>query len=177
MVKRALLCRTEVQIAKAKWGYGVATSELSGQGSAVTTSHQGDCWWRLGALVGRLVLSGHGCFGSYLHRIVGREATPACHHCDCLDDTVRHTVEECPAWDYFRSVLADSIDGNLSLPLIIQRMVEADNDGPWNAFMAFCEAVMSQKENAERQRENDSDAPQVRKRRPGQRRRVFARLP
>ncbi|CAF4951761.1 unnamed protein product [Pieris macdunnoughi] len=134
---------------------------------------------RWGSLSYRLVqvLSGHGCFGSYLHRIVGREATPACHHCDCREDTVRHTVEECPAWDGFRSVLADSIVGNLSLPLIIQRMVEADNDGPWNAFKAFCEAVMTEKENAERQRENNSDAPPVRKRRPGQRRRAFARLP
>ncbi|CAF4899290.1 unnamed protein product [Pieris macdunnoughi] len=134
---------------------------------------------RWGSLSYRLVqvLSGHGCFGSYLYRIVGREATPACHHCDCREDTVRHTVEECPAWDGFRSVLADSIVGNLSLPLIIQRMVEADNDGPWNAFKAFCEAVMTEKENAERQRENNSDAPPVRKRRPGQRRRAFARLP
>ena len=50
---------------------------------------------RHGALVVRLtqVLTGHGCFGRFLHRI-GREETPGCYHCeDRREDTVEHTVE------------------------------------------------------------------------------------
>ena len=33
------------------------------------------------------VLTGHGCFGAYLHRI-GREESPSCHHCDEATDTL-----------------------------------------------------------------------------------------
>ncbi|PZC83970.1 hypothetical protein B5X24_HaOG206316 [Helicoverpa armigera] len=49
---------------------------------------------RHGCLSMRLVqvLSGHGCFGSYLHRI-GREETPQCHHCEAEVDSTEHTLE------------------------------------------------------------------------------------
>ncbi|XP_025156073.1 uncharacterized protein LOC112588925 [Harpegnathos saltator] len=36
------------------------------------------------------VLTGHGCFGWYLHRI-GKEPTARCHHCPEGEDTVQHT--------------------------------------------------------------------------------------
>lgn len=51
-----------------------------------------------GSLGYRLVqmLTGHGCFGEYLHRI-GREDTTKCHHCGDPEDTARHTLEDCPA--------------------------------------------------------------------------------
>lgn len=51
-----------------------------------------------GPLTYRLVqvLTGHRCFGVYLHRI-GREETPACWHCEAPEDTARHTLESCPA--------------------------------------------------------------------------------
>lgn len=40
------------------------------------------------------ILTGHGCFGDYLHRI-GREPSSASFHCgDPLDDA-QHTLEEC----------------------------------------------------------------------------------
>ncbi|XP_017890633.1 uncharacterized protein LOC108631306 [Ceratina calcarata] len=42
------------------------------------------------------VLTGHGCFGEYLHGI-GREATAVCHHCGHGEDTAQHTLEFCPA--------------------------------------------------------------------------------
>lgn len=55
---------------------------------------------RHGLLSFRLVqvLSGHGCFGSYLHRNAGREIDERCHHCEGGDrDTAQHTLEDCPA--------------------------------------------------------------------------------
>ncbi|CAF4841081.1 unnamed protein product [Pieris macdunnoughi] len=35
----------------------------------------------------------------------------------------------------------------------VKAMVKADRDGPWNTFKAFCEAIVSLKENAERVQE------------------------
>ncbi|XP_026316037.1 uncharacterized protein LOC113227360 [Hyposmocoma kahamanoa] len=44
---------------------------------------------RHGTLSFRLVqvLTGHGCFGEYLHRVAGREATPVCDECGAPVDT------------------------------------------------------------------------------------------
>nr|XP_032510709.1 uncharacterized protein LOC116765356 [Danaus plexippus plexippus] len=52
-----------------------------------------------GNLTFRLVqiLTGHGCFGHYLHRVARREETPQCHHCGDPDDTADHTMVVCLA--------------------------------------------------------------------------------
>ena len=41
------------------------------------------------------VLTWHGCFGEYLHRI-RKEATTRCHHCDASVDSAQHTLKYCP---------------------------------------------------------------------------------
>nr|XP_033203056.1 uncharacterized protein LOC117164236 [Bombus vancouverensis nearcticus] len=43
------------------------------------------------------VLTGHGCFAEYLHRI-GKEATARCHHCDGSVHSAQHRLEYSPAW-------------------------------------------------------------------------------
>lgn len=54
---------------------------------------------RHGELTFRLVqvISGHGCFGDYLHHRANREPMTRCHHCSEEVDTAQHTLEECPA--------------------------------------------------------------------------------
>ncbi|XP_025157360.1 uncharacterized protein LOC112589214 [Harpegnathos saltator] len=47
------------------------------------------------------VLTGHGCFGRYLHQI-GKENTTECHHCSEPEDSARHTLVECEAWSQER---------------------------------------------------------------------------
>nr|XP_032519012.1 uncharacterized protein LOC116771300 [Danaus plexippus plexippus] len=83
---------------------------------------------RYGVLTFRLtqVLSGHGCFGRYLFRI-RREETPGCRHCDDQpEDTVEHTVAECPAWAEHRRVLRVAIGGgDLSRAALVQAMVRS----------------------------------------------------
>ncbi|XP_037295795.1 uncharacterized protein LOC119189634 [Manduca sexta] len=97
------------------------------------------------------MLSDHGCFGSYLCRI-GKEETAVCHHCgNCREDTVQHTLAECPAWDEERSALCLVVGGDLSLPTLVATMV--DSRRSWKAMVSFCERVMSQKESAKRDRE------------------------
>ncbi|XP_045542466.1 uncharacterized protein LOC123723531 [Papilio machaon] len=128
-----------------------------------------------GAVTFRLaqVLTGHGCFGSYLCRI-GREPSAQCHHCaDCPADTAEHTLAECPAWALQRQDLVAVVGPDLSLPAVVQRMTESDR--AWRAVQTFCEVVISQKEEAERLREASSQDP-IRSRRRGGRRRAFARL-
>ncbi|XP_045535743.1 uncharacterized protein LOC106719018 [Papilio machaon] len=97
------------------------------------------------------VLSGHGCFGSYLCRI-GREPSAVCHHCvGCLDDTAQHTLADCQAWSAQRQDLMAVVGEDLSLPAIVEAMVGSHD--AWHAVQGFCEEVMRLKEDAERARE------------------------
>lgn len=130
---------------------------------------------RHGALSFRLtqMLTGHGCFGAYLCRI-GREETPGCHHCgDCSEDTAHHTLVECPAWDVERRDLVAAVDSDLSLSSMVMSMVQ--NERAWDAAASFCEAVLSAKEAAERERERSANLPlsSRRPRRPRARRADF----
>ncbi|KAJ0169244.1 hypothetical protein K1T71_015274 [Dendrolimus kikuchii] len=109
-----------------------------------------------GTLTFRLtqVLSGHGCFGRYLC-CLGREPTSGCHHCDTGDeDTVLHTLQECPAWTEQRRELVAFTGMDLSLPAVVRTMVRSRTG--WDAVSSFCEHVMFAKEEAEREREHTS---------------------
>lgn len=95
------------------------------------------------------VISGHGCFAAYLHRI-GKEETRSCHHCDDPEDTAQHTLESCPAWVEEREDLKNTVGPDLSLPAIIRAILNSEQS--WRAFSSFCEGVMQRKEEAERDR-------------------------
>ncbi|XP_047992758.1 uncharacterized protein LOC125231355 [Leguminivora glycinivorella] len=129
-----------------------------------------------GSLTFRLVqvLTGHGCFGSYLHRFARREVTAECHQCRCDEDTAQHTLEECPAWAGQRRDLVAVVGDDLSLPAVVKAMVA--NERSWKAVLFFCEDVMSQKEAAEREREADPASHPIRRKRTGARRRAYAHL-
>ncbi|XP_029176057.1 uncharacterized protein LOC114944329 [Nylanderia fulva] len=96
------------------------------------------------------VLTGHGCFGEYLHRI-GKERTTRCHHCGHERDTAQHTLAECVAWAGERERLVAAVGRDLSLPSVVRAMT--DNEDAWRTFSSFCGEVMLQKEEAERERE------------------------
>ncbi|XP_054010797.1 uncharacterized protein LOC128893680 [Hylaeus anthracinus] len=88
------------------------------------------------------VLTGKkGCFGQYLHSI-GREPTAECHHFEEALDTVRHTLEECPAWSAPRRVLISIVGADLSLSALVDHL--AGGGSPYRAVVSFCEYVMSQ---------------------------------
>ncbi|XP_063371852.1 uncharacterized protein LOC134660082 [Cydia amplana] len=111
-----------------------------------------------GALTYRVtqVVSGHGCFGHYLHKIQ-REPGPQCHECGAADDTAQHTLEECNRWAVERAFLRAATGvADLSLHSIIAAMLGSERK--WEAVASFCEEVMSQKEEAEREREAAADA-------------------
>lgn len=57
------------------------------------------------------VLTGHGCFKSYLFRM-RRANNPYCVYCpDPQEDTVEHTVFECPRWDAIRLPVGQFLGG------------------------------------------------------------------
>ncbi|XP_018365782.1 PREDICTED: uncharacterized protein LOC108762995 [Trachymyrmex cornetzi] len=68
------------------------------------------------------LLSGHGCFGQYLHRIK-KEESSRCWHCPTRLDTAQHTIEECPAWESSRRELVRGIGNDLSLPALIRALL------------------------------------------------------
>ncbi|PZC81714.1 hypothetical protein B5X24_HaOG212158 [Helicoverpa armigera] len=74
------------------------------------------------------------------------------HHADSSEDTVEHTVQVCTAWEgYRRRVVVEAIgSGDLSRPSLVQAMVRSWRE--WEAVASFCEAVMLEKEAAERLR-------------------------
>ncbi|XP_026320752.1 uncharacterized protein LOC113230862 [Hyposmocoma kahamanoa] len=89
---------------------------------------------KFGSLTYRLVqmLTGHGCFGDYLHKIAGREATPECHECGAASYSVHHILEVCPACSPQRTTLVAEMGSDLSLPRVVKaiadkREVVADN--------------------------------------------------
>ncbi|XP_072766605.1 uncharacterized protein [Anoplolepis gracilipes] len=104
------------------------------------------------------VLTGHGCFGEYLCRI-GKEGTTACHHCEEVRDTARHTLEKCPAWDTLRRDLCSVVGNDLSLPTMVTKML--GDERSWKAIVFFCEQVMTQKEAAERIRRQEEAAAEA----------------
>ena len=133
---------------------------------------------RHGGLTYRLVqvLTGHGCFGEYLHRVARREPTPRCHHCveeEEGQDTAQHTLESCPAWADERLLLAPHFRDDFELSTMVKTMV--DSEEAYGAMVSFCEQIMSQKETAERERESDPSADPARRRRPGRRKRTYLR--
>lgn len=131
---------------------------------------------RYGVITFRLVqvLSGHGCFGHYLHHKAGKEPTTRCHHCEEDQDTAQHILEFCPAWAEQRRVLVDTIAADLSPPALFRTMLSGERG--WEAISSFCETVVSQREEAEKVREGDSLAHPMRARRGGARRRAYDRL-
>ncbi|XP_052751864.1 uncharacterized protein LOC128200927 [Galleria mellonella] len=99
------------------------------------------------------ILSGHGCFGRYLSN------TEECQACGADQDTAEHTLEECPAYADERRDLSAVVGTDLSLPAIVRRMVSSERS--WEAMLVFCDAVMSQKEAVERERESAVNPPQT----------------
>ncbi|XP_018364716.1 PREDICTED: uncharacterized protein LOC108762278 [Trachymyrmex cornetzi] len=95
------------------------------------------------------VITGHGCFSRYLCRI-GRETTTRCWHCEATNDSSRHTLRYCPAWDQERAALIETIRPDLTPSTVIRALRRNDSR---KTFLRFCETVMRKKEAAERARE------------------------
>ncbi|XP_070162482.1 uncharacterized protein [Polyergus mexicanus] len=97
------------------------------------------------------ILTGHGCFAKYLHRIGRREDT--CDFCGEVDD-VHHTLRDCPAWDPERIRFKRSLglDRDFSLGDVLESVLGCPEVN-WVVFSTFVEKIMREKEEEERRRE------------------------
>ena len=93
------------------------------------------------------VMSGHGCFGKYRHRILQKARTPACDHCDAPVDDAEHTLFHCPAWATQRAEVTRQLNG-FSPDTMVNAMLSEKRH--WDAVQSYVECIMSKKELAER---------------------------
>ena len=108
------------------------------------------------------VLSGHGCFGEYLHRI-GAEEHPGCHECGADLDSAQHTLESYPRFEQQRHILQSTIGPTLSPEALVRALI--GNDLERIAVSTFCEEVFRAKEAKEREREKKTVSRQARRER------------
>ncbi|VVC33691.1 Reverse transcriptase domain [Cinara cedri] len=114
------------------------------------------------------VLTGHGCFQAYLYRM-GLAGSPECLLCGHVEDSVEHTIVDCPYWNNERVPVLRMINGGqLSVNLIskiicgpsrvdlppqggvqIVRAAQALCD----CFVDMCHSIMLEKEKLERGRQ------------------------
>ncbi|CAH2239891.1 jg4576 [Pararge aegeria aegeria] len=86
--------------------------------------------------------------------------------------TAQHTLEVCSKWGPKRRTPVAAIGGDLSLPSVVLAMLNSES--ALVVVADFCEDVISQKEDAERVREETLAAHPLRRRRVGRRRRQFS---
>lgn len=108
--------------------------------------------------------AGHGYFGKYLCQVARRKPDTSGGHSICI---AHHTLEEFPACQGERQELSNEIGSDLRLSIVIEKMCR--REVTWSIVTSFCESVITQKESAERQREEDVNAVQIRRCRIGRR--------
>jgi len=67
------------------------------------------------------LLTGHGCFSTYLHRI-GKAESTLCPFCMDGEDSPEHTLQKCEEWREQRELLTSVIGEDLSLSKMIQQI-------------------------------------------------------
>lgn len=147
--------RTEENILfKKQWRIHASEPNLAGVRTreAVLPNFKGWIERKHGAVFFHLtqLLSGHGCFNSYLHKI-GKADSPICAHCEQEEDTTEHTLQRCIEWLAERDELKRAVGKDLTLGIIVGAMI-ASRDA-WAAVGRFAATVMFAKEEAERERQ------------------------
>lgn len=95
------------------------------------------------------LLTGHGCFNTYLYRI-GKAESPVCTYCD-MEDSTKHHIMECTKWNIERETLKVTTGEDLQLLTIVRKLCEREE--AWLAFSQFAESILTVKEEDERIRQ------------------------
>lgn len=100
------------------------------------------------------IMTGHGCFSRFLHRI-GRRDSAMCDLCGDEVDDVLHTLRECPVWDPERIHMKEAL--GLSRWFTLEDVFDSilESNEKWNSFAAFVEKALRDKEDDERRRERE----------------------
>lgn len=87
------------------------------------------------------LLSGHGCFRSYLHR-VGRAETPECPYCGSGRDDAEHALFHCGRWADGRAAVEEVL-GRLSPDNVMGHMLEGEEK--WRLVAEYVENTLRTK--------------------------------
>jgi hypothetical protein len=96
------------------------------------------------------VLTGHGCFGRYLHRI-GKAESPNCWYCEEVEDDVEHTIFHCPRWRDVRGTTYQTLGKHLTPDCLVTEMLRTEER--WDSIEGMIKQIMSSKLADERLRE------------------------
>lgn len=99
-------------------------------------------------------ITGHGCFGHYLHRIKRRDSDE-CQLCGSRPDTANHAVLECDAWTTLREDLQNEIGAVINAGNIIDNMLSSKEN--WRKISSTIEEIMRKREEVERDQERRMD--------------------
>ena len=86
------------------------------------------------------VLTGHGCFGQYLHRF-GHAASPACPECAGTEETAEHVLFDCPRYERARYDMFIVCGRDTTPDNLVQRMCRDIN--VWNAVSTTATRIVS----------------------------------
>lgn len=87
------------------------------------------------------MLSGHGYFGKYLHKM-GKVDSPSCVYGDASLDDANHTFFECSRWQEARRLLEGNL-GQLTAENVVEKMIA--NEENWRIIASFVEYVLRTK--------------------------------
>lgn len=88
------------------------------------------------------ILSGHGVFKKYLHRI-GKRQDYGCPYCGCEVDDAEHTFYHCQEWIEQRKVLQIEVGKKLTQENTVETMLE--DEQKWCKVKEFIELIMKKK--------------------------------
>lgn len=103
------------------------------------------------------VLTGHGVFNAFRHRI-GKAKKKDCWYHAGVTDSPEHTVMECDRWAEERERLMTALNITETRPdkgRILQKIL--DKESGWRAFSGFCRNIMEEKAAEERRREAEGE--------------------
>jgi len=99
------------------------------------------------------MLTGHGCFPTYLHRF-NRLDNPKYLDFNCQIDDVEHSQFRCDRWWRLRRTLKDKLGGELEPENIMIHMLQSCEK--WDTVNEYVHEILSIKEEEERQRKRQT---------------------
>jgi hypothetical protein len=99
-------------------------------------------------------LTGHGSFGSYLHRIQKRD-TSECQLCGIIPDTPKHAIFDCDAWYSIRNEIEAYTGVAINSENVIGTMLESKAN--WTRISSAIVKILRTREEVERAREIGAD--------------------
>lgn len=99
------------------------------------------------------VLSGHGCFRSYLY-VIKKAVTEQCFFCNFEPDTAEHAIFECPRWHKERAEIDIEVGSRVTPDNAVKIMLQSEEK--WGAITKLWKKIMVARETIERMEQKEA---------------------